>query len=195
MQHNAATAPLAQAILARRLLARFRAAADLVMLEGSNPWEIDEALVEFGFALGPYESQDIEGLDRAYAERRAALVALPPRAALIADRMVEEGRLGRKVGVGWYRYPGGGGKVIDPLVEDMAREEARFAGVPRLDFRAEVIRRLVLEALVTAAQDLRAAGEAVEAIDACAVQALHFPAALGGPLRWAGRRSRAQAPG
>jgi 3-hydroxyacyl-CoA dehydrogenase len=44
--------------------------------------------------------------------------------------MIELGKLGRKTSAGWYRYPGGGGKVEDPIVADLAIEEAHFAEYP-----------------------------------------------------------------
>lgn len=100
------------------------ALVDRLLLAGTTPWELDEALEAMGFTQGLLKAQDHIGLDIAFARRRAAGTDL-----LVADRMVREGRLGRCVGVGWYRYPGGGGAVIDPLMEDMVVEEARFAGI------------------------------------------------------------------
>lgn len=97
---------------------------DHLLLRGQTPWEFDEALEVAGFAEGVLKAQDQIGLEQAFARRRAAGTDL-----LVADRMVREGRLGRSVGVGWYRYPGGGGAVIDPLMEDMIVEEAHFAGI------------------------------------------------------------------
>lgn len=45
----------------------------------------------------------------------------------ILGRMVAEGRIGKVGGVGYYRYPGGGGAVVDPLIEDLILEEAYYA--------------------------------------------------------------------
>lgn len=97
-----------------------------LLLEGGDPFELDEALVEQGWQIGLFEMQDLIGLDRAFGERRAT--GADP--CLIQDRMVQEGRLGHVTGVGWYRYPGGGGPVMDPLIEDLIREEAHFARIP-----------------------------------------------------------------
>jgi 3-hydroxyacyl-CoA dehydrogenase len=93
-------------------------------------------MVEFGYAMGPYEAQDLSGLDIAYANRQRQAPTRDPnrRYIPIADRMIELGKLGRKTSAGWYRYPGGGGKVEDPIVADLAIEEAHFAGITRTDY-------------------------------------------------------------
>ena len=102
--------------IGNRILARYREAADTILMDGSTPWDVDEAMVNFGYAMGPYEAQDLSGLDIAYANRRRQDVTRDPnrRYISISDRMVDEGRLGKKVGVGWYRCPGGKGRVDDP---------------------------------------------------------------------------------
>lgn len=104
-----------------RILARYREAADTLLMDGSTPWEIDEAMVEFGYAMEPYTAQDLSGLDIAHANRRRQDATRNParRYMPIADRMIELGKLGRKTCAGWYRYPGGGGRVEDPIVADL----------------------------------------------------------------------------
>jgi 3-hydroxyacyl-CoA dehydrogenase len=175
--------------IGNRILARYLEAADTLMMDGSNPWEIDEAMVAFGMAMGPYEAQDLSGLDIAFANRRRQDATRDParRYIPISDRMVNEGRLGRKVGVGWYRYPGGGGKVIDPLVEDLAREEAWFAGVTqrRID-EAEIVERLVL-AMVNEAAAILSEGIAARTsdIDLVTVLGYGFPRWRGGLMHHA----------
>ena len=61
------------------------------------PWDVDEAMVSFGYAMGPYEAQDLSGLDIAYANRRRQDANRDPnrRYIPISDRMVDEGRLGK----------------------------------------------------------------------------------------------------
>jgi len=175
--------------IGNRILARYREAADTVMMDGSNPWEIDEAMVEFGYPMGPYEAQDLSGLDIAFANRRRQDATRDParRYIPIADRMVNEGRLGKKVGVGWYRYPGGGGKVIDPLVEDLAREEAHFAKVERQAFSAEEIRERLVLAMINEAAAILDEGIAQSAadIDVVTVAGYGFPRWRGGLMHYA----------
>lgn len=113
-----------------RLLAALGRAIEQLMLDGAAPIDLDEALVAVGWMIGPAEMQDLMGVDTALATRRAVHQNLGVADDLpLFPRAVSEGRLGRKVGVGWHRYPGNGGKVEDPLVEDMAAEEARFAKI------------------------------------------------------------------
>jgi len=95
--------------IGNRILARYREAADTVLLEGSTPLDIDQSMRQFGYAMGPYEAQDMSGLDIAHANRRRQDEQRDPnrRYISIADRMVENGRLGKKTAAGWYRYPKG----------------------------------------------------------------------------------------
>ncbi len=170
--------------IGNRILARYREIADMVMMDGSNPWEIDEAMVEFGYPMGPYEAQDLSGLDIAYANRKRQAATRDPdrRYVPIADRMVEEGRLGRKTSVGWYRYPGGGGLVVDPLVEDLVREEAHFAKVERREFDADEIRARLIAGMVNEAAAILEEGIAEKAadIDLVLVHGYGFPRWRGG---------------
>jgi 3-hydroxyacyl-CoA dehydrogenase len=95
--------------------------------------------------------------------------------------------LGKKAGVGWYRYPGGGGKVIDPLVEDLCREEAHFARVPPRDWPQEaIIETLFLTQLLALAR-VRALGGGWDgpALALLAERVLGFPPGVGGPLGYA----------
>jgi 3-hydroxyacyl-CoA dehydrogenase len=103
---------------------RFWHATEELLFLHTNPWELDEALTECGFAMGPCEAQDLLGLEKVLARH-------PERPGPVLRRMVAEGRLGKGGGVGFYRYPGGGGAVIDPLIEDLILEEAWFARLTR----------------------------------------------------------------
>ena len=172
-----------------RILARYREAADTVLMDGSTPWEVDEAMVEFGFPMGPYAAQDLSGLDIAHANRRRQDATRDParRYVPIADRMVELGKLGRKTGAGWYRYPGGEGRVEDPIVADLALEEAHFAGIERTDYEADEIRERLVLAMINEAADVLDEGVAGSArdIDLVTVLGYGFPRWRGGLMHHA----------
>ncbi|MGF1627443.1 MAG: 3-hydroxyacyl-CoA dehydrogenase NAD-binding domain-containing protein, partial [Alphaproteobacteria bacterium] len=82
--------------IGNRILARYREVADMILIDGALPWEIDAAMVDFGFAMGLYATQDLSGLDIAYANRKRLAATRDPRRryVAIADRVVEAGRLG-----------------------------------------------------------------------------------------------------
>lgn len=171
--------------VARRLIARYFEAADTVFMDGSTPWEVDEAMVAFGFAMGPYEQQDIIGLDVVNPYRRPA--GAQRRYIPLADRMLELGKLGRKSGAGWYRYPGGAGKVDDPIVADLAIEESHFERRTRTDYSPCDIRSRLLLALINEACDLLHEGlcDTSAALDQLSLLHCGFPAARGGVMRYA----------
>ncbi len=170
------------------LRAALRDAAEAVFLHGSTPWEVDEAMEQFGFARGPFEAEDATGLDIALAWRAAegGAQVLP-----ILPRMLELGKLGRKTGAGWYRYPGGGGKVDDPIVADLALEEAHFHGLTRVDYSASEIRERLLVALIHAAADLMARGVPAPEIDRASRACLGFPGEKVGLMTYAAGLRRA----
>lgn len=157
------------------LARHWRAAADRVFLIGSTPWEVDDALVEFGFVAGPFESEDALGF---------AATGAGSRSGPLTGRMLQLGKIGRGTGAGWYRYPGGGGKVEDPIVADLALEEAHFGGLMRTDYDAGEIVDRIVHALVCAGVDavVRGLARTGAEVDAAAVVACGFPATRGGPL-------------
>lgn len=175
--------------IGNRILAHYREVADTVLLEGSTPWEIDEAMVEFGYAMGPYETQDLSGLDIAHANRRRLDATRDPnrRYIKIADRMVELGKLGKKTGAGWYRYPGGAGKVEDPIVADLAIEEAHFAKITRREYSPSEIRERLMCAMINEAVGILEEGIAASAsdIDLVTVFGYGFPRWRGGLMHYA----------
>lgn len=139
---------------------RFWGGCEQLLMDHTNPWELDEALVAWGYAMGPCEAQDLVGLDLVLAAGEGA-IRTP-----ILPRMIAEGRLGKKVSWGYYRYPGGSGAVIDPLIEDLILEEVRFSNQPRVPLNGEA---LVERLHSYMAADIRADPDA-------AVSQLHFPA-------------------
>jgi len=175
--------------IGNRILARYREAADSLLLQGCTPGEVDQAMVAFGYPMGPYEAQDLSGLDIAYANRQRQAATRDPKRhyVKIADRMVEQGRLGKKTGMGWYDYHEKTGKVDDPQVEAMIVEESHLAGVQRRAFtQAEIEERLVL-AMINEAAAILDEGIALKASDIDLVEVLGygFPRWRGGLMHYA----------
>ena len=181
--------PLQVKLLGERLSGRLLAKAVQLLLSGAVPNELDDALTVFGFVMGPLEAEDLVGLDKAYLARKASNTDRKSRTYLesgmmIPDRMVQEGRLGKIAGVGWYRYPGGKGKVEDPLLEDLIREEAHFAGITQQSCTPEDVVREILQVLhVEALAIVKDMPELTpEHLDGISIEILGFPNELGGLL-------------
>ncbi|CAM3391397.1 3-hydroxyacyl-CoA dehydrogenase NAD-binding domain-containing protein [Paracidovorax anthurii] len=177
-----------------RLYAAYRRQCEFLIEEGAWPEQVDAALQRFGFAMGPFAVADLSGLDIAWRMRQAQAATRDPSARYvnIADRLCEAGRLGRKTGAGYYRYPEGGKAEVDEGTHALiARARAEKGIVPRTIDEEEVQRRVLL-ALVNEAALLLADGVAAHAadIDVALVNGYGFPRWEGGPVFWA--RTRGQ---
>ncbi len=95
-------------VMNRIFSAAFREAVDLVAEGITTPEDVDIGMrLGYGWNAGPFEIADNAGLDT-YVLIEQTMKALGeeklmPRSDLI-ERMVKEGRLGRKAGKGFYRY-------------------------------------------------------------------------------------------
>ena len=118
--------------VANRMLAYYMREAYLLLEEGASVPQIDKALTDFGMPVGPFGMQDIAGIDvgariRQHLKSVGKTRAEGPQSA-VPDRLYEMGRYGQKTGAGWYRYePGSRTRIPDPLVEEIAAEEAAQA--------------------------------------------------------------------
>ncbi len=95
--------------IGNRMLAVYRAAADALMEDGASPYQIDRAVRDFGFPMGPFQVVDLAGGDIGWAARTRRAPTRDPRARYveIADRLCERGWFGQKSGRGFYLYPDG----------------------------------------------------------------------------------------
>src|SRR5260370_38943076 len=56
--------------IGNRMLAVYRVAADYMMEDGASPYQIDRAVREFGFPMGPFQVADLAGGDIGWATRK-----------------------------------------------------------------------------------------------------------------------------
>ncbi len=166
-----------------RMLARRTAQAERLLLEGAAPEEVDGALTEFGFRMGPFAMADLAGLDIGWRVRRATGKRAP-----VADALVEAGRLGQKTGKGFYLYPDGARSgVPDPEVAALIAKVSTDEGIARRPIgREEILDRLVLPMVNEGARILE---EGIAArpgdIDVVWLHGYNWPAWRGGPMHHA----------
>lgn len=176
--------------IGNRILSRYRQCADIMLLEGALPWDIDAAMRDFGFAMGPYEVQDLAGLDIAYANRQRQRLSENPSVRFIplVEKLVEtHGRLGRKTAAGWYDYAKIGGQTASSVVEQLIVETSVEQGIIRRAFLPQEIRRRLLLAMIEEASAILDEGIAARPsdIDLTLLHGYGFPRWRGGPLHYA----------
>jgi 3-hydroxyacyl-CoA dehydrogenase/enoyl-CoA hydratase/3-hydroxybutyryl-CoA epimerase len=103
-----------------RVLGPFLNEAIWCLVQGARIEEVDAALTGWGWPVGALTLLDEVGLDVAYHAGRVMLAQLgdrldPPAAF---QKMIDDGRLGRKAGRGFYRYDGKA-KEPDPAVYEL----------------------------------------------------------------------------
>jgi 3-hydroxyacyl-CoA dehydrogenase/enoyl-CoA hydratase/3-hydroxybutyryl-CoA epimerase len=135
---------------------------------------IDRAGKAFGMPMGPIELTDVVGLDVSLHVGRVLAGALQRRVPEILIKRVEQKKLGRKSGEGFYVWRDG--KSVKP-------ESAQFA------MPADLTDRLILPMLNEAVACLREGViEDADLLDAGAIFATGFAPFRGGPLHYARER-------
>jgi 3-hydroxyacyl-CoA dehydrogenase len=178
--------------VANRMLAYYMREAYLLLEEGASVTQIDQVLTGFGMPVGPFGMQDIAGIDvgariRQYLKSIGQTRAEGPQSA-VPDRLFEMGRYGQKTGAGWYKYEAGSRKGIpDPLVDEIAKEEAAKRGVTRRAVSDEEILARIMTALANEGARVLEDGYATRAgdIDVIYCYGFGFPRHRGGPMFYA----------
>ncbi len=162
-----------------RMLARRSAQAERLLLEGALPQEVDKALTDFGFRMGPFAMGDLAGLDVGWRARKARGLKAP-----VADALCEAGRFGQKTGRGFYSYADGRTAVPDPEVEALiVATSARLGITRRAIAQEEIFERLTYPMINEGARIL---DEGIAArpgdIDVVWLYGYNWPATTGGPM-------------
>ncbi len=167
--------------LVNRLLAPYLNEAGYLLEEGHSVESIDGALQSFGMPMGPLRLLDEIGFDVARHASREMARAFGGRMSPsgVLDRMIDDARLGRKNGLGFYRYEEGEARGPDPVAQALWGGEARS--------EPDEIRRRCLYVLVNEAAYALEEGvvDGPDRVDLAMVFGTGFPPFRGGLLRWA----------
>lgn len=178
---------ICEGFIGNRILKRYRAGAEALVRQGIPIAEIDAAMRGYGFAMGPFEAQDLGGLDIAHLQREGARAAGRDVPETLGDILVRAGRKGQKTGGGWYDYAPGERKP-QPSAAVATLLAHRITGTARMD-RDSIARHLVAE---MAAEGQAILDEGIAAtpadIDLVEIHGYGFPRWKGGPM-WAAGRS------
>ncbi len=180
----AVPAGICEGFIGNRMLLGYRAEAETMVREGNSIARIDAAMRQFGFAMGPFEMQDMAGLDIAFRQREAAranAIAVPET---LGDLLVRAGRLGVKSGGGWYDYREGDRKPVPSEAANAILAPLLAGGV---DTDPAVLAHRLVAALSREGEKILAEGIAATAedIDLVQVHGYGFPRFRGGPMFFA----------
>jgi 3-hydroxyacyl-CoA dehydrogenase len=157
--------------------------------EGASVEAVDNALYEFGMAMGPLAVGDLAGLDVGWRIRQEYRHLEKPgiRQPIAGDRLCEIGRFGQKTRAGWYKYDENRNASPDPVVADLVRKYAAEAGIPQRKIPADEIVDRCIYALVNEGARILEEGYALRAvdIDIIFINGYGFPAHRGGPMWYA----------
>jgi 3-hydroxyacyl-CoA dehydrogenase len=187
---TAVKAGVCDGFIGNRILTNYRTAADHMVLDGASPYQIDRALTDYGFAMGPYAVADLAGLDIGYASRQRRAPTAHPRERYpsFADELYSLGRLGQKTRKGYYLYPEGSRKGLeDPVVEATVAQARIEAGIRPRTFSDDEIVRRYMAAMINEAARVLEEGIALRPldIDVVLLYGYGFPRWRGGPMHTA----------
>lgn len=173
-----------------RMYACYGREANMLLLEGATPQQIDNAMVQWGMAMGPLAVNDMSGIDIGYHARQAN-TARPddPCYFAAADMLVEAGRLGQKTHAGFYQYDEQTNKRSpdDTAINLIKAHAAKLGITQRSDINDEEIQQRLIFALINEGAyilEQKIASRASD-IDAIWLNGYGFPRYLGGPMCYA----------
>ncbi len=179
LKKTAVTVGVCPGFVGNRMVIRYFQQVEQLLLEGVKPEEIDAAIQNFGFAMGPCAMADMSGLDIS--------VHMMP-GDTIAKALVDAGRLGQKSGRGFYDYQQGSHHpAISSEAQNLIRDYAKKRGVePKSSSEQDIVDRCVL-ALINEGAHIVSENIVARAsdIDVVYVQGYGFPTYRGGPMFYA----------
>ena len=177
----------APGFIGNRMLFGYTAQANMLLLEGALPNQIDQALETFGLNMGPFRMMDLVGLDLGWRARKLSGKESPLHAK-IGDELCEQNRFGQKNGKGYYNYSEGSrAPNAAPENEALYEKISQENGFTRRDISDEEIVDRCILALINEGADILSEGVAQRAvdIDVVYINGYGFPIWRGGPMHHA----------
>ena len=177
IQKIAAVVGVCPGFVGNRILAQRQREANKLILEGALPWDIDDALFNFGFPMGPFAMSDLAGLDIGWNKETS-------NGETLRDVLCEAGRLGQKSGKGFYVYDENRNKSPDPEVEALIRKFGEERQIQMRDISKEEILERCLYPMINEGFKILEEGMAIRAsdIDIVWTNGYGWPVYEGGPM-------------
>ena len=180
----------APGFIGNRMLGRYTGQAGEIILQGATPYQVDAVMNKFGMPMGPYQMNDLVGLDLGWRARKLAGVkpADVPMTARVADKLCDMERFGQKTSRGFYIYPEGSrAGQPDPEVVQIVEQTSKELGIERRKIDDDEVLKRCLYALVNEGARILEEGIALRPcdIDIVYINGYGFPEVTGGPMFWA----------
>ena len=177
IQKIAAVVGVCPGFVGNRILAQRQREANKLILEGALPWDIDDALFDFGFPMGPFAMSDLAGLDIGWNKETS-------NGETLRDVLCEAGRLGQKSGKGFYVYDENRNKSPDPEVEALIKKFGEDRQIQMREVSKEEILQRCLYPMINEGFKILEEGMAIRAsdIDIVWTNGYGWPVYEGGPM-------------
>jgi len=183
----------APGFIGNRMLARYTQQAGEIILQGATPYQVDNVLLQFGMPMGPFQMNDLVGLDLGWRARKLAGMQPEdvPITARVADKLCELERFGQKTNRGFYIYPEGSrAGQADPEVVGIVEQTSAELGLTRREIADEEVLKRCLYPLINEGARILEDGIAIRPcdIDIVYINGYGFPEVTGGPMFWADKQ-------
>ncbi|MGK2911434.1 MAG: 3-hydroxyacyl-CoA dehydrogenase NAD-binding domain-containing protein [Sphingobium sp.] len=165
--------------IANRVMSTRGRQADALILEGPTPTDVDKAIYDYGFAMGPFQMIDLVGLD---------VIGRDETERSVRGDLVARDRLGQKKNGGYYDYDENRSATPSPVAAELIADFAKLKGITNSGAQsAEDIVARLLYPVVNEGAKLLEEGIAIRAsdIDVACILGYNWPVYTGGPMFWA----------
>ncbi|MDX1715840.1 MAG: 3-hydroxyacyl-CoA dehydrogenase NAD-binding domain-containing protein [Anderseniella sp.] len=177
--------------IGNRILGKYLRVAQMLVEDGATPYEVDQAVVGFGYPMGPFAMSDLAGLDIGWMTRKRKAATRNPEERYAADwldRICEKDRFGQKTGRGVYIYKDGARRgEHDPEVLKIIEDVRKEKGIEPRSFSADEIMERYMAAMINEGAKVLEEGIALRPVDIDIVQLTGYghPRWRGGPMKYA----------
>ena len=175
----AVVAGVCHGFIGNRMLEPRQVEATALLLEGAKPWDIDRVMLDFGFPMGPFQMDDLAGVDIGWDPAKS-------KSSTIREILCERGRRGQKTGKGYYDYDDRRNRSKSPEVEQIIADFSAQRGKQQRTIDDSEIRERLLYPIVNEGAlilEERIAQRASD-IDTVWLNGYGWPAWTGGPMFW-----------
>jgi 3-hydroxyacyl-CoA dehydrogenase len=176
----AALVGVCHGFVGNRMLSQRQRQAQAMILEGAMPWDVDRALYDFGFPMGPFAMSDLAGLDIGWNKETS-------KGETLRDQLCEMDRRGQKTGAGFYDYDAERNAKPSPVVEQLIEAFRAKKGVNARSFTDEEIVQRCVFPMINEGCKILEEKKATRAsdIDIVWINGYGWPVYRGGPMFYA----------